>query len=515
MRTPLPLRLLAFSFFIASFTGYSQTPEKVKVKVKQSTDKNAEVKNLAAWDVIASGSNSVMVFRKQQGTSLLPSITRLDAYSKDKLMALGSQEPVKKVDGNDLLMEALVYFAGKPMTIGTVRAPKSGQVTVFATEVDPSLARPAGTPMQLCVLEGLKVKGAGSPWIQGNNFYTKFLVRVSGDSSHMAVFSPELRDPDSGMAAYAIAVFDKELKTVWQGNVEVMAGAKESWLSSALVDNKGVVHVAISANKPDPSSKNGNMFRELNVTSADGTGASTIKVPLDAGMPFYRAELVQLADGTTLFTGTFGARSNSIEGFICGRVAKGSSTLDQVQRYAIDNEGVTQSFDIIGVMPRSDGGYYIASEVYRGLDFDTYTRSIYGDVVVLSIDGAGKQEWKSVFRNQSAYENPGISGRRPVVYNDQLFLFMVDTEKLSAKRKSGKEMVRGDMGDPYHVYVAFDPTNGETRVKTILKSEKDIDFIADDIVRVGPNTWFSLTLEGMMGGRYNPVTIEFSMEEGK
>jgi hypothetical protein len=61
----------------------------VKVKVRQSTDKNAEVKNLAAWDVIASGNNTIMVFRKQAGTTALPTIVRLDAYSADKLASLG------------------------------------------------------------------------------------------------------------------------------------------------------------------------------------------------------------------------------------------------------------------------------------------------------------------------------------------------------------------------------------------------------------------------------------------
>jgi hypothetical protein len=455
-----------------------------------------------------------MVFRKQAGSTALPTIVRLDAYSADKLAALGTQEPVSKVDGKELLMEGLVYFAGRPMTIGTVREPKEGRVTVYTADLDPALARPAAAPKPLCELIGLKVKGSGSKWIQGSNFYSKFLIRVSRDSSHMAIFSPELRDPSTGAAHYAIAVVNDRLEVVWQGTIDVHAAARESWLSSALVDNAGIVHVAITSNGPDPNVKNATL-RGLSIFSVDASGASEITVPLDGGMSFYRAHLVQLADGSPLFTGSYGASSNAIEGFICGRVAFRAGSLEMTKRYVIEGDGAPRSFDIVDVLPRSDGGYFVVSEVYRGIEYDTYTRSIYGDVLVLSMDGTGKEEWKSVFRNLSAFDNPGISGRRAVVFHDRLFVFMVDTDELKAKRKSGKAMERGDMSDPYNVYVAFDPRSGEAQTKAILKGEKGAEFIADDIEPIGPGSYFSLTLDGLMGGRYKPVMLDFSLDTAK
>lgn len=502
-------RVLLALALLATVPGLGQATDKMKVKVKQSTDPKATVKNTRPWTVVPSGPNSAIVWRRSYGTTLLAAVSQLEAYSTDKATFLGSQETVNKVDGQDLITEELVHFGGKPMLIGTTREPKAGRVTVYSTVLDPTLSK-AAQPVRVCDMKGLEVKGLGSVWLQGNRAASRFNVMQSRDSSYLAIVSPPLTDGKSARLYYSVLVLDRSLSPAWQGTMELDAEPGPFSKRSMVVDSKGTVHISMACLPGAAGSeREKNAPSVLRVYSANAAGTVAIEVPSE-GSNTYKTRLTELADGSVMVIATYGAKLNTIDGFLCGRVSKGRS--EDIKRIAINSGYDVRNYHILDVLARTDGGVYTVFEVFQGLESDEFANPSFGDLRVVSLDAKGQQEWTNLFPTTTVYEDPAVGDRRPVLHKDKLYIFMVDSEKLAEKRKAGKEQGRGDMKDPYPIYLSYDRSTGDPSIKTILKSDKGQDYLCSHVHSVGGNRYMTFTMSGLLGGKNSPATVEFINE---
>lgn len=500
---------------LATVPLIAQAQEKVKVKVKTSSDTKAITKDPGPWSFVPSGENSFIAWRFRQGTTMLPTISRLEAYSADKLTLLGSQEPVNKVDGMDLISEDLLWIGGKAMVLGTARDPKAGTVRVYATLLDPTLSKPAQAPKELCELNGLEVKGLGSVWLQGNRATVSFDVEESADGRHFALISPRLEDKEhSGKSYYYVAVFNADLRNIWQDVVTVDADFCPTGLSSRMLDRTGTVHLAFSmlpgsATGKDRKDKMG----ELHVYSASSSGVKLSRLTAD-GSSVHATSIVELSNGEAFVVATVGAKLNQIDGLLYSRSSKPGEGFSNAERLPLEAIGDARNIHLLDLLASNDGGVYAVTEVYKSVELHSAYPN-YGDIRVHCFDGAGKPKWNHVFRSMTVYDNPSVGWRRPMVRENTLHLFMVDTDKLKEKRKSGKAPGRGDMGNPYPVCVSFDPATGDPSVRTLMKSEKGQEYLSSSLVKFNNDRYITFAENSMVGSKNLPAMIEFSVEPPK
>jgi len=137
---------------------------------------------------------------------------------------------------------------------------------------------------------------------------------------------------------------------------------------------------------------------------------------------------------------------------------------------------------------------------------------VHGPVQSRCIDKAGNETWSTDFRRWTASESKILGRVFCAEYNDQLFLFLLDSEEMAERRKAGEKIKPNHIKGPYSAYVAFDE-NGGFKIKSILKSDKEEDFISGwELVRTGKDEYIALGTEKLMSGRFLPVRIEFSTE---
>jgi hypothetical protein len=143
------------------------------------------------------------------------------------------------------------------------------------------------------------------------------------------------------------------------------------------------------------------------------------------------------------------------------------------------------------------------------------TRYVHGPVQVRCLEKDGKERWSTIFRRWVSSGSYIVGRVFCAEFEDQLFLFMLDSEEMAERRKAGDKISSKHIKDPYSAYVAFDAKGGY-KIKPVLRSDKNVDYISGwQLVRTGPNEYFALGTEKIFGGRFLPVKIEFSKEAGK
>jgi hypothetical protein len=128
------------------------------------------------------------------------------------------------------------------------------------------------------------------------------------------------------------------------------------------------------------------------------------------------------------------------------------------------------------------------------------------------MDKSGQEKWSTIFRRWTKGQSMILGRVFPAEYNDQLFLFLLDSEEMAERRKAGEKIKPSHIKGPYSAYVSFDD-KGAFKIKPVLKSENEEDFISGwELIRTGPNEYFALGTEKLVSGRFLPVRIDFSTE---
>lgn len=539
--TFLRAALSATLLFSAAATCHAQAgDDKVKVRVRISADDDAKAK-LRAMNMVRSTNNHIMMLRSGEfdvrafGTLK----TSLDLYDRNKLTYVRSQEPVTKAtNGDDVKVDALVMFAGKPMLIG--HASNENATTVYFQAQDPALTR-FMRGYEPLVTFGTEVKERRPFMVSaGGALRQPYKVKVSRDSSYLMVASPEIRDKESRSAIYLMAVIDKQMNVLWQQVVDVNSAAKSSSMEAAEVDDEGNVYFVVKNELPSAETKGSNNKHELKVfvANSDGVQESVIKLPGDA---YPTSAMLQQTEESVVCAGVYGSeeekRTKRLGNFVAvlevgnaqaentvvipfnGTGLEGESDEgDETKATTKDKARMEYNTDVIAVLPRKDGSFFLVNEVfYISSYYDTQakrevTRYVHGPVQVRLLEQDGTERWSTIFRRWLSSLSPVVGPVFCAEFNDQLFLFLLDSEEMAERRKAGDRISSRHIKNPYSATVSFDAKGGY-KIKPVLRGEKGEDFISGwEMVRTGPNEYFALGTEKIFGGRFLPVKIEFTLE---
>lgn len=516
--------------------------EKVKVKVRISGDDDAKAK-LRPMGMLRSGPNHIMMMRSGEfdvrafGTLK----TTLDLYDRNKLTYIRSQEPSSKSsNGDEVLVDALVYFADEPMLIGHSNTSKG--VTLHYQVQDHALTKLTRN-YEPVLTWSAKVAEGGRRVVatdQSNVVREPYLVRVSQDSSHMLVVSREIRDQGTGEAIYLLAVIGNDLTVKWQHIANVSAKARKSSIEDIEVDNEGNAYFVVKNELEREEAKGSKNKHELKlfVATSDGVKETRVKL-LGENFPT-SATLLHADDDRVVCAGVYGTEAekknkklgNFVVVFEAGSTEEANTVVipfagtglegeaddgEDTKAEAKDKDRMEYNTDVLALIPRSDGSFFLVNEVsYIQISVDSQGRRtmqfVHGPVQVRCLEKDGKERWSTIFRRWVISGNVIVGRVFCAEYDDQLYLFLLDSEEMAERRKAGEKISSKHIKKPYSAYVAFDDKGGY-KIKPVLRSDKNEDYISGwELVRTGPDEYFALGTEKVFGGRFLPVKIEFSKE---
>lgn len=534
---------LALAIGVVPVVHAQSGADKVKVKVRISGDDDAKAK-LRPVGMVRSGPNHIMMMRSGEfdvrafGTLK----TTLDLYDRNKLTYVRSQEPnTKSSNGEEVKVDALVYFAGMPMLIG--HSISDNGVTVHYQPQDPALTK-LSRSYDPVLTWAAKAKDK-KPLIvaAGSAMREPYFVTISRDSSFMLVASPEIRSKETGEAIYLLAVIGKDMSVKWQQVANVNAKAKKSSIEDLEVDDHGNAYFVVKNELEREETKGSKNKSELKlfVTTGEGVQESPVKLP---GLNFPTSAMLQHTnDDRVVCAGVYGAESekkqkklgNFVVVFKAGSTEQTNTVVipftgtglegeaddgEDTKAEAKDKGRMDYNTDVLALIPRSDGSFFLVNEVfYVAVVTDSQgrqtTRYVHGPVQVRCLEKDGRERWSTVFRRWVASGSMIIGRVFCAEYADQLYLFMLDSEEMAERRKAGDKISSKHIKNPYSAYVAFDDKGG-FKIKPVLRSDKNEDYISGwELVRTGASEYFALGTEKIFGGRFLPVKIEFSKEAGK
>lgn len=538
---PHTFRLSFFSLLLlTTLAALAQPEDKVKVKVRMSEDEDAEAK-LRPVSMVPVGGNNIMIFRSGEfdvrafGTLK----STVDLYDREKLTFTRRVEVAGRTsDGNRIRLDGLVSLRGKPVLFGHA---SEGGMAVYAQELNPALTK-LSPPFRPVLQWDADVKERRAMVVSaGNAAREPFSLFCSPDSSKLLVLTPEIRSQESRNAVYLLAVLNDKLEPLWTQVVNVGERASRSAMQDFTMDNSGTVWMLLREELSERDPASGADF-SLNLLRVDKDGATRSPVRMPGGSFAFTGMLAPLAGGGIACAGTYGdqdAKRWRQQGNFFARVEPGATALGEAQLLPFktdaasdtgeddegtgtkaeqkDKERLGGGSEVIAVQARKDGGFYLVNEVSFVRQSSSPSgsgRSIpvyyHGPLVVRSISKDGQELWSSDLRRWTASTNHLVGNVFSAIYDDRLFLFLLDSEEMAQRRKAGEKIKPKHAGDPYSAYAAFD-AKGEFRVKPVLRNEKDVDFLSGwDMVRIGADQYIALGTEKLNGGRFVPVRVDFS-----
>lgn len=535
-------RSLLFACLLLPSLIFAQA-DKVRVRVKISSDKEADAR-LRPYSIVGSSPTAIMMFRNGEfDLQAFGSMkSRLDLYDRSKLTFIRSQEPALKLNnGAKLHLEDVVMFDGRPLLIARN---EDGPATIYYQVLDPNLTRLPAPHEKLCTWSMEAKDRRPLVATAGSAIRTPFRVHVSRDSSHMLIRSPELRT-DEKQAVYLLAMIGKDMEVLWQHIVPVAEKAKFSEVMDVEVDDLGNAYLVVKNKFSGKEVVDDEVNFEVKLFKASAQGVEETEVDLGQDVFPSSAILRSLADDKLAFAGVYSSaadkklrtQGNFLITFEAGSTDLGSPVLmpfnDQTdlskeadpdeepgqKHVEKDKEKMAYGTDLIDILPRSDGGFYLVNELFVVSTYydmsakRTVTVYVHGPVQARHVDRAGVEKWSTSFRRWTRGESPIIGRVFPAEYNDQLFLFLLDSEEMAERRKAGERITAKHIKGPYSAYVSFDE-KGAFKIKSVLKSDKEEDYISGwELVRAGAGEYFALGTEKLVSGRFLPVRIDFSRDQ--
>jgi len=535
----------------AGFVVAQTTAEKVRVKVRISPEEDANAK-LRPYSIIRSSPSSIMIMRSGEfdvrafGTLK----STLDLYDDAKLMPVRSQEPVMQRSGQGkLFLENLVYFAGKPMLIA--RGGGDEAVKLFWQPLDPNLTRPSPAfelfsefPIQIKVN---KVVAAQA----GASIREPFRTAISRDSAKMVVYSAEIRDEEDEGAFYLFTAVDKEMRVLWNNILRLGQDVRSSEVMDVEVDHRGVAYVLLKNHMGESVQGKANSEIVLHRLTAEDMTQMTVSL----GGYFIAGGSLHTLGGQVTCAGIYASHDADrvkAEGNFLASIDStgefgeprlmpsfGENSLDLVSdpgelddvKAPKDGAGAkdeknqkrnASSTDVIAFIPRKDGGFFLVNEVNfirerRDPETGRVSSTFYhGPLQARAFDAEGREQWSTFFKRWTISDTPLIGRVFAVDFNDRLFLFLLDSEDMTERRKAGQPITpKQTTTGLFSAYVTFDD-NGAFKVKPVLKNDTNEDYISGwDITPTGPNEYVAFGTRSLTTAKFLPVKIEFSLDTKK
>ena len=535
----LPLFLL---MFLTSVQGTCQTDTKTRVKVSISKDEDADSKILPIA-MVPNGENGILMLRSGElfVRAFGSMSTKIDLYKKDKLSYVRSMEPALDKGGEKLLTEGLVWFGGKALFLA--RGMDDGATTIYWQELDPNLTK-APWPFQELVSWGRETKTGRANFVAaGSSAREPYGFQISPDSTKLLIHSPEQKRQEDKGATFLLAVVDKDLKPLWSHELDVEGRSKNTELLSITLDDQGVAFALVKLGFGNKEVKDGEANFEVRAYRIDAQGAERTEFALGGSDYIRSAGLRALADGRIGCAGIYGDaddKKKPTKGNFTAFIPQGGGSLENVKLYPFrpedaegedledaeegtkheqrDADAMGSAMRVLDVLPCSDGGFFIVNERYMVVvsrdpnSGQTMTYYVHGTLLIRRIEASGEERWSTMFRRRTSYPGSYFGNVFSAEYNDELYLFLLDSEKAAEARKEGKKISSASMRAPHSAYVTFSET-GKPKTKVILKRDKQEDFITGwDLVRLGPDEYVALGAEKLTKARFLPVKVSFSTE---
>jgi len=495
--------------------------DKLKVKVRMSAEPAVNDKRMPA-SIFPVGDKAVMILRNKDGGGGIQSYTKvvptMELYDRVKLLRSREQEPIMKVPAGHLFLEDLVWLGGKPVMIAARRDTVQGIVQLFWQYADANLTV-AHRPFELLCAFDAKVWGAGKKVPSGSAFRDEFFTALSPDGTKLMIHSADVVDND-GDARRLMVVVDKGMQVLWQQTLDVEDGSRNLDIQ---LDNAGDAIALVKRTFKPKEPKKDTTSYSIHLQRIDDNGVQDLDFGVGKDRSVKSARLRTLSDGRMIFAAILGgtdAKGNAIHTNYVGHLPAGAEKLTDISTRTFKHDAEDAVYTkgnmrVADILLRKDGGFFVVNEYYLettvadaklGL---SGLRWVHGPLVVSSIDAKGAEQWASTFRRVLYTSDPIVGDALGLVHEEQLFLFMLDSEELAEKRKKDeKKFTLQDSKSLYSVYTQFDK-EGMAKAKPVLRSSGANDYILGTrIWQLGPTEYLVLGSSKLGGSRLQPVKIE-------
>ncbi len=519
----LSVLLLAFSCIAFPVRSLAQTTaaDKVKVKVRISPESAVNDKRVPT-NILPVSDKAVMILRNKDSGGGIQSFTKtpptMELYDRAKLMRTRDQEPVLKVPSGHLFLEDLVWLGGKPVMIAARRDTVEGIVQLFYQFADVNLTN-AHRPFELLCAFDAKVWGTGKMMSSGTAFRDEFFTTLSPDGKKLLIHSSDVVDNDGDIRRLMVVV-DEGMKVLWQQTLDVDGGTRN--LDIQLSDAGNAIALVKRSFKPKEPKKDTTSY-SLHLQRIDDDGEHDINFGIPKDRSVKSALLKTLPDGrlicAAIISGVDG-KGNTVYADYLGHLPSGALELKAISTRsfkhdpedAIYTKGNIRTTD---VLVRKDGGFFVIKEYFQATDAPdpmlalTGMRWVHGPLLISSIDAKGVEQWTSTYRRLIYATDPTVGDALGLVYQEQLFLFMLDSDEMMEKRKKdAKKYVLQDGKSLYSVYAQFDQ-GGTAKAKAVMRSSGANDYILGSrIWQVNEREYLVLGSSKLGGSRLQPVKIE-------
>lgn len=544
-----PLLLVALAASATSIIAQApaKTEDKVKVKARMA-EKHKPDGSMMPYRVVRGSGTSYLVLRSpdfdaKAFTKLSP---RLDSYDRDRLTYERSLEPLLDRRGKErLLLEDLVVINRKPTLIA--RTGGQDEVALYYQHIDPNLTRQPPAFDRLCAFP-VEVKERQALYARaGNATRERWSTVISADSSHLLVHSPELRGANDDEAFYLMAMLDRQMTVKWQHIMRVSGGSDRSDVLSAAVDSAGTAFLLIKYRYKEGAPGGGASDYEVVLHRVDADDMSRVPLGMDAGYYPIGGILQPIGKGLA-YAGIYANGGRKLGNFMAW-VDTSETGISQPVLYPFadgvdleaeevmgveenkkeddakggkkDQKRLQSTTDVIALIPKKNGGYYIVNEVSFAAVYvnpetaKRYQRYYHGPVQARSIGKDGQVAWTTLFRRWAATTDPVMGRAFPVAFNDQLHVFLTDSDAAAELRKEGGKVTPKQGSGGYTVYVYFDE-KGVVRTKPILRNDGKDGLIAGwELTRTGTDEYVVFATNSMVELEYLPVRLDFIKEVKK
>ncbi|MBK7945363.1 MAG: hypothetical protein IPJ85_08675 [Flavobacteriales bacterium] len=533
--------LLALIFLspVAFAQPAAKTEDRLKVKARIG-EKHKPDPSMMPYRIVRGSPSTYIVLRSPDfdTKAFTKQSPRLDAYDRAKLTYERSLELVLERRGKErLLLEDLVVMDRKPTLIA--RTAGQEEVALYYQHIDPNLTRQPPAFDRLCAFP-VEAKERQALYAKaGNATRDKWSTVIAPDSSHLLIHSPEMRGSNDGQPFYLLAAVDKQMNVKWQ-HILRMDGDGQNEVLSAAIDGRGTAYLVIKRRKSETS---------------DGADVALHRINADelSRLPFGMDEgysptggILQHVGQRLAYAGIYANGGRKLGNFIAWidsieAGARGIELLPFAEGTDLEAEeaiGVDESkqeaktgkkeqkrlrsaTDVVALFPRGNGGYYIVNEIaFSAVHTDAETakrfqRFYRGPVLARCVGKEGQVTWSTWFKRWAVTDEPIIGRALPVVFKDQLHLFLWDNENVAELRKTGGRIAPKTSSGNYTVYAYFDE-KGLHRTKPVLRSDNDKALIAGwELTPVGPDEYAAFGTNSMIELEYLPVRLDFIQETKK
>jgi hypothetical protein len=341
------------------------------------------------------------------------------------------------------------------------------------------------------------------------------------NGGHLLVVSPEVRDTVMQKAVYAMAAVDQEGRVLWNEVLELQERSAASEMLAARLDDEGNAWVLVRVERSAGRDGGAMASDKVELFHVGPGGARSIRPRLEGEQYIKQALLERRPDGRLFVAGVLAmpAPAGTVTGdllFVAPLPETPAELTDLsiVPMPAFESRGKVPARPVLrhafqdkegtSVLVIEDSEY---ARVQSPGSKKPEMKHVHGTVQVVGIRG-GREAFSTTHRTLLHLDAPHIGNVLAIMHRNTLSLFMLDTDKLAAKRSDEKAQLEpADHKSLYSTQVSFDP-RGKKEVRRILVTDSGARLIAGRAIhQVGAERFIAFTTSKADGAGFLPVQL--------